>query len=146
VASNVFGNIKETVYDTLKIIKEYRSPEVQDSIGKINEINSIIKDIRNSLNTPEMRYNIQNFNLMSKAMQNASLSLKNVSAQLEETGLVNELSLTMESVNRTSKSGNMAGEDTTRFNELFSLLKKTLHSVKMLQEEIKITMSLFKTP
>ena|SRR2546428_1050861 len=128
--------IKETVSGAAEIIRQIRSPGVQESFGNIMGTAKITKEIIESLKTPEMVKNIENFRLISENMNEASTKMQDTLKQLEETGLINETKWLIRSAKGTMDSFGESGQD---LREISTVIKEMIKSVRGLVDELKIT-------
>ncbi|TLX66509.1 MAG: hypothetical protein E6L02_05190 [Thaumarchaeota archaeon] len=128
--------IKETVSGAIEIMRQIRSPDVQESFGNIIDTAKITKEIIESLKTPEMVKNIENFRLISENMNEASTKMQDALKQLEETGLINETKWLIRSAKGTMDSFGESGQD---LREISTVIKEMIKSVRGLVDELKIT-------
>ncbi|TLX81506.1 MAG: hypothetical protein E6L00_06230 [Thaumarchaeota archaeon] len=128
--------IKETVSGAIEIMRQIRSPGVQESFGNIIDTAKITKEIIESLKTPEMVKNIENFRLISENMNEASTKMQDALKQLEETGLINETKWLIRSAKGTMDSFGESGQD---LREISTVIKEMIKSVRGLVDELKIT-------
>jgi len=128
--------IKETVSGAIEIMRQIRSPDVQESFGNIIDTAKITKEIIESLKKPEMVKNIENFRLISENMNEASTKMQDTLKQLEETGLINETKWLIRSAKGTMDSIGESGQD---LREISTVIKEMIKSVRGLVDELKIT-------
>src|SRR5215472_16470022 len=76
--------------DSIKLITEFGSPGMTDSLNKLKEIASTVQEITASLEDPEMVKNIENARSTSEAVQDARDRTKGILAQLNESGIIAE--------------------------------------------------------
>jgi AmiR/NasT family two-component response regulator len=129
----IFKDIKKISSDAVALITEFGSPEMTESLDIIKEITVAAQGIMESLEHPLMVNNIENIRLSFKSMQAARNSLKNISSQLAETGIIDEAKITINSMR--SKMNAINSEQ--NINELVISVKETLRSVQSFTAEFK---------
>src|SRR5207249_10503123 len=82
--------IREAVSDAAEVMTQLGRTEVQKSFENIMDAAKIAKEIIESLKTPQMIKNIENFRLISENINEASTKMQNTLEQLEQTGVINE--------------------------------------------------------
>ena len=130
--------IKETVSGTVEIMRQVRSPGMQESFGNIMDTTKIVKEIIEVLKTPEMVKNIENFRLISENMNEASTKMQNTLKYLEETGVMNEAKGLIKSAKSTMDSFGGSSQDLCEMN---AAIKEMLKSIRALVDELRITVA-----
>jgi len=134
--------IKETASDAVEIMRQIRTPEVQESLTKVKETATIVNEMINGLKTPEIVKNIENFRLISENMNEASTKMQNTMQQLRETGVIDEATEMIKSAKGKINSfgdgdeGKINGQD---LRDVSLATKEMLVSIKDLMIELKLT-------
>lgn len=128
--------IKETVLGAVEIMRQVRSPGVQESFGNITGTAKIVKEIIDALKSPEMVRNIENFRLISENVNDVSTKMQNTLEHLEETGVTTEAKELITSTKNTINSFSNSGQD---LHEISHDVKEMFKSIKMLVDEFRIT-------
>jgi hypothetical protein len=137
-------DIKETVSLAAEIMRQIRTPDVQESFGKIMDATKITKEIIEDLKTPEMVKNIENFRLISENINEVSTKMQNALEKLEETGVINEARGLIKSAKSTmdlfdsSGKGSANGQD---LSEMSTAIKEMFKSIRSLVDELRITVA-----
>jgi lipid A disaccharide synthetase len=124
-------DIKEISSDSVRIITEFGSPGMTESLNKIKEIASVIQETTKSFEDPQMVKNIENMRNAFEGMKDAGDRMKSVFAEVKETGIIDEAK------NMANSVKNMAGSNNQDLKELINTFKDTMRSVKSLANEIK---------
>ena len=131
--TNKVREIKETVFCAVEIMRQIKTPGVLESFGKIIDSGIIAKEIIESLKTPEMVKNIENFRVISENINESSTRMQNMLKQLEETGIINETKGLVQSAKSTVDSfGN--SQD---LHEISTAIKDMFKSVRALVDGLK---------
>lgn len=85
-------DIMATASDAAEIMRQIGNPDVLDSLNSVKETAAEINKIIQSLKTPEMVKNIENFRLISENMNDAASKIQNTMHQLRETGVIDRTS------------------------------------------------------
>jgi hypothetical protein len=128
-------DVKETVFGAIEIIRQIGRPGMQESFGNFINTAKIAKDIIESLKTPEMVKNIDNFRLISDNMKEASTKMEKTLKQLEDTGAVNEAIGLVKSAKNTFDSFGGSGQD---LHEISIAVKEMFRSVRALVDELRM--------
>ncbi len=130
-------DIKEISSDSVRLVTEFGSPGMIESLRKIKEIASIVQEITDSIEDPQMVNNLERINLermrtASEALQHAGDRIRNVSTRVNETGIVDETkSLALSVKNkRDSKSEQ-------NLKEIIIAFKDAVKSIKSLANELR---------
>jgi len=119
--------------DSIKLITEFGSPGMTDSLNKLKEIASTVQEITASLEDPEMVKNIENVRSTSKAVQDARDRTKGILVQLNESGIIAETKKMASSV----KSKRESFKSNQDLNEVIVSFKDTVRSVRTLVAELR---------
>lgn len=142
-------DIKETASDAVAIMRELGTPGVQESFEVIREITVTAKEIMETLKTPEWQQNIENFRLISENMNSLSARMDKATAELKETGIIDDAKELITIVR--SKIGSFGGGDGQEsaatgggisgqdLKELSTSFKEMLEAVKALASELRLT-------
>jgi methyl-accepting chemotaxis protein len=131
-------DIKETVSFVAEIMRQIRTPDVQESFDKIMDAAKIAKEIIVDLKTPEMVRNIENFRLISENINEVSTKMQNTLDQLEKTGVINEASGLIKSAKNAMGSFGDNGQD---LSEMSTAIKEMFKSIRSLVDELRITVA-----
>ncbi len=137
-------DIKETVSGVVEIMRQIRTPGVQESFSNIMDVAKIVKGIIEDLKTPEMVKNIENFRLISENMNEASTKMQNTLKHMEETGAINEAKGLIKSAKSAMDSfggsgqGAINGQD---LREMSTAIKEMFKSIRSLVDELRITVA-----
>ena len=137
-------DIKETVSNAVKIIRQIGAPGVPDSLHKVKETAEIANEIMRCLQSSEMVKNIENFRLISENMNEASTKIQNTMQQLRETGVIDEGTDLIKSAKCKINSfddGSINGQD---LQDVSIATREMLVSIKYLMIELKETVSFSK--
>ncbi len=130
-----WSEIKEIASSGAEIIKQIRTPGVQDSVGKVMDTTLVVKDIIEQLKTPEMIKNIENFKTISENMNNASTKIKDAIQCLEENGILGDAKDLIISAKNTT---NLIHDKHQELADISNTVKETVNSIKTLVKVLKI--------
>jgi len=133
--------IKETTSNTLEIIRQIGSPEMQGTLNKVKETSTIINEMMQSLKTPEIVKNIENFRLISENMNEASANIQSTMQQLKDTGVIEETTEIIKFAKSKIVSfggGINTGQD---LQDISTATKDMLVSINYLANELKVTVA-----
>jgi bifunctional ADP-heptose synthase (sugar kinase/adenylyltransferase) len=128
--------IKETVSGAAEIIRQIKTLGMQEYFGNIVGSARFAKEIIESLRSPEMVKNIENFRLISENINESSARMQNTIRQLEETGFIDEAKGLIRSATSATDSFSNSGQD---LHEVSASIKEMIRSVRGLVDEFKIT-------
>ena len=147
--TNKLHDFKATVSDAAEIMRQMSTPGVLDSLNKVKETATKINEIIQSLKTPEMVKNIENFRLISENMNETSTKIQNTMQQLKETGVIDDatdvMKLAKEKLNSfyDGDENSINGQD---IHDVSVTTKEMLVSIKDLINELKVTVASSKKP
>lgn len=139
--SGKLHDIKVTTSNTVEIIRQIGSPEVQGTLNKVNETATIVNEMMQSLKTPEIVQNIENFKIISQNMNEASTKIQSTMQQLKDTGVVDE---STELIKFAKGKINSFGDGLTTgkdLHEVSTATKDMLVSINYLVNELKVTIA-----
>jgi hypothetical protein len=125
-------DIKDTATSAVEIMKQIGDPEVRESFIKILDT---AKDLMESLKTPEMVKNIENFRLISDNMKESSTKMENTMKGLKETGILDEVKGLFKSFSG-GEGGGINGQD---LHEVSISITEMFRSFRGLADELKKT-------
>jgi hypothetical protein len=145
-------DIKETASDAVAIMRELGTPGVQESFEVIREISVTAKEIMETMASPEWRQNMENIRFITENINSVSARLDKTTAELKETGLIDD---TKELINTVrGKIGSFGGGSEGQqpgaagagisgqdLKELISSFKEMLEAVKALAWELRVTVA-----
>ena len=134
-------DIKVTTSNTVEIIRQIGSPEIQGTLNKVKETATLVNEMMQSLKTPEIVQNIENFRLISENMNEASTKIQHTMQQLKETGVIDESTELIKFAKGKFNSfggGIRAGQD---FHDVTAATKDMLVSINYLVNELKVTVA-----
>jgi hypothetical protein len=127
----IFKQLAGITSDSIKLITEFGSPGMTRSLGLIKQIVSTAQRITESIEDPEMKKNIENMNITIEAMRDSRDRIQNVSRELKDTHIIEEVRIMTSSVKTRTDQTSLQD-----LRELIIALKGTMSSVKRLANEI----------
>jgi len=127
-------DIKEISFDSVRIITEFGSPGMTESLNTMKEIASVIQETTKAFEDPQMVENIENMHKAFEGMKDAGDRMKNVFAEVKETGIIDEAKNMRNSVKNLAGSNN---QNLKEFINTINTFKDTMGSVKSLANELK---------
>lgn len=131
--------IKETTSNTVEIIRQISSPELQGTLTKVKDTATIVNEMMQSLKTPEIVKNIENFRIISENMNEASTKIQSTMQQLNDSGVIEESTdLIKFAKNKINSFGGgiNTGQD---LHDVSTATKDMLVSINYLVNELKVT-------
>jgi muramoyltetrapeptide carboxypeptidase LdcA involved in peptidoglycan recycling len=125
--------IKETVLCAVEIMRQIKTPDVLESFGKIMDTGVVAKEIIESLKSPEMVRNIENFRVISENINESSTKMQNMLKQLEATGILNETKGLVTSAKTTVDSFGTSQD----LHDMSTAIKDMFKSVRALVDGFK---------
>lgn len=119
--------------DSIKLLTEFGSPGMTESLDRIKEIASTVQEITSSLEDPEMVKNIENVRSASKAIQDTRDRTKGILTQLNESGIIDETKKMASSL-KSKRDSIQSNQD---LKEMISSLRDTFRSVRSLVAELR---------
>ena len=127
-----FKEIKEISSDSIKLLTEFGSPGMIRSLQKIKEIVSIVQEITEYLEEPQMVNSIERMSTAYEAVQHARDRFETVSTLVNETGLASGITNLTQSVKSTRNS-----ESNQNLDEMISAFNNLTRSFKILSNELR---------
>jgi hypothetical protein len=127
----IFKQLAGITSDSIKLITEFGSPGMTRSLGLIKQIVSTAQRITESIEDPEMKKNIENMNITIEAMRDSRDRIQNVSRELKDTHIIEEVRIMTSSVKTRTDQTSLQD-----LREIIIALKGTMSSVKRLANEI----------
>lgn len=137
-------DIKVTTSNTVEIIRQIGSPEVLATLTKVKETATIVNEMMQSLKTPEIIKNIENFRLISENMNEASTKIQNTMQQIKATGVVEESAELIKFAKGKINLFGEAGKDNVfgqNIHDVSTATKEMLVSMSYLVNELKVTVA-----
>jgi cell fate (sporulation/competence/biofilm development) regulator YmcA (YheA/YmcA/DUF963 family) len=137
-------DIKETASDAVEIIRELRTPEVQETLDKVKTLTESAKGIMLELKSPEWVQNIDNFRMISENIDNTSARMEGIVKELKTMEIINEATgLVKTARTKLDSFGDGAGTEgvVTDFRETAVAVKEMLQSLKALMDELRVAIS-----
>ena len=119
--------------DSIKLLTEFGSPGMTESLERIKEIASTVQEITAALEDPEMVKNIENVRSASKAIQDTGDRTKGIVTQLNESGIIDETKKMASSL-KSKRDSIQSNQD---LKEMISSLRDTFRSVRSLVAELR---------
>ena len=119
--------------DSIKLLTEFGSPGMTESLDRIKEIASTVQEITSSLEDPEMVKNIENMRSASNAIQDTGDRTKGILTQLNESGIIDETKMMASSL-KSKRDSIQSNQD---LKEMISSLRDTFRSVRSLVAELR---------
>jgi uncharacterized protein YjgD (DUF1641 family) len=127
-----FKDIKEISSSSVRLLTEFGSPGMIRSLQKIKEIASIVQEITDFIQEPQMANNIEYMRTAFEAVQHARDKIRDVSTQINETGIIKDTTNLALSVKSRRDS-----ESEQNLDELIIAFKNMTRSFKSLSDELK---------
>jgi uncharacterized protein YjgD (DUF1641 family) len=126
------NDIKEISSDSVRLLTEFGSPGMLRSLHKIKEIASIVQEITDFIEEPQMANNIEQMRTAFETVQNAGDRIRAVSTLVNETGIINDTTnLTLCVKNKRDS------ESDQNLKELIIAFKDLTKSFKSLSDELR---------
>jgi hypothetical protein len=126
--------IKDAISSGIEIMSQIMDPGVRESVRNVKDTTITIQEIIESLKTPEMVKNIENFRIISENINEATSKIQDAVKQLEVTGIIGETKELIKSVKSTTDFITK-GQD---LNQINNDLKDTFRSVRTLVRVLKV--------
>ncbi len=127
-----FKEIKEISSDSVRLLTEFGSPGMIRSLHKIKEIVSIVQEITEYIEEPQMANSIERMRTAYEAVQHARDRLETVSTLVNEAGLANDITnLTLSVKSRRNSESNQ------NLDEMVNAFKNLTKSFKILSDELR---------
>jgi uncharacterized protein YjgD (DUF1641 family) len=126
------NDIKEISSDSVRLLTEFGSPGMIRSLHKIKEIASIVQEISNFIEEPQMANNIERMRTAFETLQHAGDRIRAVSTLVNETGIINDATNLVLCVKNKRDS-----ESDQNLKELIIAFKDLTKSFKNLSDELR---------
>lgn len=134
--SSKLGDIRQTVSDGVEILRQLGTPGVQETLDKVGKMTVNIKEIMETMKSPEWVQNIKNIRKVAEELTNSSSKIENAFMSIKETGLFEGAKDLMSSAKKTMDAFN---SDNQTGQEISSTFKETIYSIKLLVDELRLT-------
>lgn len=134
------GDIKETASDTVEILRQLGTPGVQETLDKVKSMTVTVKEIMETMKSPEWVQNMENIRKIVDDVDRSSERMENTVRQMKETGVFDEARTFMQSARKTmdafgSADGAMKGQE---MRDVLVSVREMIQSVKSLTDELKV--------
>lgn len=126
------NDIKEISSDSVRLLTEFGSPGMLRSLHKIKEIASIVQEITDFIEEPQMANNIEQMRTAFETVQNAGDRIRAVSTLVNETGIINHTTNLALCIKNKRDS-----ESDQNLKELIIAFKDLTKSFKSLSDELR---------
>lgn len=126
------NDIKEISSDSVRLLTEFGSPGMLRSLHKIKEIASIVQEITDFIEEPQMANNIEQMRTAFETVQNAGDRIRAVSTLVNETGIISDTTNLALCVKNKRDS-----ESDQNLKELIIAFKDLTKSFKSLSDELR---------
>lgn len=135
------GDIKETASDTVEILRQLGTPGVQETLDKVKSMTVTVKEIMETMKSPEWVQNMENIRKIVDDVDRSSERMENTVRQMKETGVFDEARTFMQSARKTmdafgSADGAMKGQE---MRDILISVREMIQSVKLLTDELKVS-------
>jgi hypothetical protein len=136
-------DIKDTASDAVEIIRELRTPEVQETLDKVKLLTDSARSIMAELKTPEWVRNIDNFRIMTQNIDNTSARAESMVKELKNMEIVNETTMLVKGARTTlgSFDGEGKGAVGNDIRDTIVAVREMFESLRSLADELRITIS-----
>ena len=140
MGSSKLGDIKETASDTVEILRQLGTPGVQETLDKVKSMTVTVKEIMETMKSPEWGQNMENIRKIVDDVDRSSERMENTVRQMKETGIFDEAKTLMQSARKKmdafgSADGAMKGQD---MRDVLVSVREMIQSVKLLMDELKV--------
>ena len=126
------NDIKEISSDSVRLLTEFGSPGMIRSLHKIKEIASIVQEITDIIEEPQMANNIERMRPAFETVQKAGDRIRAVSTLVNETGIINHTTNLVICIKNKRDS-----ESDQNLKELIIAFKDLTKSFKSLSDELR---------
>ena len=152
MGTSKISDIKDTAGDTVEILRQLGTPGVQETLDKARNMTTTVKEIMDTMKSPEWVQNLENIRKMMDDMNSSSLAMHNTVRELKESGVLDEAKSLMQSAKKTMDSfGGGEGQGGTGgvkqdMHGVIVSFREMLESVKGLTDELKAVAAESKRP
>ena len=126
------NDFKEISSDSVRLLTEFGSPGMIRSLHKIKEIASIVQEITDIIEEPQMANNIERMRTAFETVQKAGDRIRAVSTLVNETGIINHTTNLVICIKNKRDS-----ESDQNLKELIIAFKDLTKSFKSLSDELR---------
>lgn len=141
MGTSKISDIKDTASDTVEILRQLGTPGVQETLDKARTMTMTVKEIMETMKSPEWVQNLENIRKMMDDMNSSSLAMQNTVRELKESGVLDEAKSLMQSAKKTMNSfggGDGPGQGTKQdIHEVVVSFREMIDSFKLLTDELK---------
>ena len=143
MGTSKISDIKDTASDTVEILRQLGTPGVQETLDKARTMTITVKEIMETMKSPEWVQNLENIRRMMDDMNSSSLAMQNTVRELKESGVLDEARSLMHSAKKTMDSfgggaGDGQGPGTKQdIHEVVMSFREMIDSFKLLTDELK---------
>jgi hypothetical protein len=138
-------DIKDTASDAVEIIRELRTPEVQETLDKVKVLTDSAKGIMAELKTPEWVQNIDNIRIITQNIDTTTARAETMVKELKSLDIVSDATMLVKSARTTMESfgnGRQDGQDMgAEIQKTVVAVREMLQSLRALAEELRVTLS-----
>jgi hypothetical protein len=136
------SDIRQTTSDAVEMLRQLANPGVQESLDKARLMTITVKEIMETMKSPEWVQNMENMRRMMDDMNSSSMAMQNAVRELRESGVLDEAKSLFRSARKAadsfssdaSSSGGTGGQD---LKETLAAIREMLGSIKGLADELK---------
>ena len=134
------GDIKETASDTVEILRQLGTPGVQETLDKVKSMTVTVKEIMETMKSPEWVQNMENIRRIVDDVNSSSERMENTVRQMKESGVFEEATRLMQSARKTMDT--FGGSDSAmkgqEMRDVMVSVKEMVQSIRMLADELKM--------
>lgn len=146
-SSSKLSDIRDTASDTVEILRQLGTPGVQETLDKAQSMTVTVKEIMETMKSPEWVQNMDNMRRIVEDMSRSSQAIHDTVREMKDTGVFEDLKGLMQSARRTMDSfssqeeggggGQGAGIVRQDLHGMLVALREMLDSIRSLTEELK---------
>jgi len=131
--SSKLSEIRATAFDAVVIMRLIGNPGVLESLSNVKDTASKINEIIQSLQTPQMVKNIENFRIISENMNSVSTKMQSTAKELKESGIIDKTANLMDStkskIDSFDEGGLGIGEVIVSTQEMFASITGLVNEI-----------------
>lgn len=138
---NKLGNIKDAASDTVEILRQLGTPEVQETLEKARSLTLTVKEIMDTMKSTEWVQSMDNIRRIVEEANSSSEKMQSTVREMKETGVFDEARSLMQSARKTM---DMFGNDGGAGQDIHGVLvevREMIASIRMLTDELKAAAS-----
>lgn len=136
--SSKLSDIRQTTSDTVEILRQLGTPGVQETLDKARLMTITVKEIMETMKSPEWVQNMENMRKMMDDMNSSSAAMQNAVRELRESGVLDEIKGLAQSARKTMDSFGGSGAQGQDMKETAAAFREMLASIKSLADELKL--------